>query len=103
MRHSPAFSGNSSSGAGQAVDGMLPAWTPDMLRHPILLSTVLSSLSLFACHHNEHAEGPAERAGKKVDHAAEKVKEGAEKATEKTGEAIGKAGDKVRKVTKDED
>jgi hypothetical protein len=73
-----------------------------MKRHPILLCTVLSSLSLFACSHNEHAEGPAERAGEHIDNAAEKTKEGAEKATEKTGDAIGDAGDKVRDVTKDE-
>jgi hypothetical protein len=72
------------------------------MKHPILLATVLSSLSLMACGHNEHAEGPAERAGEHVDNAAEKTKEGAEKATEKTGDAIGDAGDKVREETKDE-
>lgn len=68
-----------------------------MSRHPLLLSTVLASLSLLACHHDHPAEGPAERAGKHIDNAAEKTKEGVGNATEKTGEALEKAGDKIKK------
>jgi hypothetical protein len=73
------------------------------MRYPILLSSVLASMSLLACGgSHEPADGPAERAGEKVDNAAEETKEGAEKATEKTGEAIEDAGDKIKKETKDE-
>jgi hypothetical protein len=60
-----------------------------------------------ACHENKDAEGPMERAGKKLDHAGEKTKEGLQTAAEKTdeaahkavqatGEALGKAGDKLK-------
>lgn len=79
---------------------LLPATA--MKRYPILLTTVLSSFSLFACHHDEPAEGPAEHAGEKVDEAAHDAKEGTEKAVEKTGEAVENAGDKVKDATKDE-
>jgi hypothetical protein len=72
------------------------------MRHPLLLASVLSGLSLLACGDHRPAEGPMEHAGRKTDEAGEKVEEGAEKATEKTGDAIGDAGDKVREKTKDE-
>jgi len=73
------------------------------MRNPLLLASVLSGLSVLACGgHEEHAQGPAERAGEKIDEAGEQTKEGVEKATEKTGDAIGDAGDKVRQETKDE-
>ena len=49
----------------------------------------------FACHQNKEAEGPMERAGKKVDKAAEKTGEALETAAEKTG----KAADKAAKAT----
>ncbi len=61
------------------------------------------ALSVVACGGNkEPADGPAERAGEKVDNAAEDTKEGAEKAAEKTGEAVENAGDGVKHATKDE-
>jgi uncharacterized protein YjbJ (UPF0337 family) len=72
------------------------------MRYPIILASVLSAMPMLACHHDEPAKGPAEKAGESIDNAAEKTEEGAEKATEKTGDAIGDAGDKVRKETKDE-
>ena len=72
------------------------------MRHSILLAAVMSALCALACHNDEPAKGPAERAGESVDHAAEKTKQGVKKATEKTGDALGNAGDKVRKETKDE-
>ena len=69
----------------------------------ILFSSLMVSMSLLACGGSkEPADGPAERAGEKVDNAAEETKEGAEKAAEKTGEAVENAGDKVKEETKDE-
>lgn len=73
------------------------------MRNSILLASLLSGLSLIACGGSkEPADGPAERAGEKIDNAAEETKEGAEKATEKTGEALEEAGDKAKDATKDE-
>lgn len=72
---------------------------PSIRWSALLIVTVV----LAACGGNkEPADGPAERAGEKVDHAAEETKEGAEKASEKTGEAVENAGDKVKDATKDE-
>jgi hypothetical protein len=59
-----------------------------MSRPALLL--LLIPLAL-ACHQNKDAEGPMERAGKKVDKAAEKTGEALETAAEKTGEAADKA------------
>lgn len=73
------------------------------MRNSIFLASLLSGLSLVACGGSkEPAEGPAERAGEKIDNAAEETKEGAEKASEKTGEALENAGDKAKDATKDE-
>jgi hypothetical protein len=56
----------------------------------LLLLCLVVPLAL-ACHKNKGAEGPVERAGKKVDKAAEKTGEALETAAEKTGEAADKA------------
>lgn len=73
------------------------------MRYSTLLASVLIGIPLVACGGNkEPADGPAEKAGEKVDNAAEDTKEGAEKAAEKTGEAVENAGDKVKDATKDE-
>ncbi len=56
----------------------------------MLLLCLVVPLAL-ACHKNKEAEGPMERAGKKVDKAAEKTGKAVEKAAEKTGEAADKA------------
>ena len=50
-----------------------------------ILTFVFASLSITACDTNE---GPAERAGEKIDNAVEN-----------TGEAIEEAGDKIREKT----
>jgi hypothetical protein len=74
------------------------------MRNTMLLTSVLAGLSLVACGGNkEPADGPAERAGEKVDEAAHETKEGAEHAAEKTGEAVEDAGDKVKEETHDSD
>ena len=49
-----------------------------------------------SCHKNKDAEGPIERAGKKVDKAAEKTGQALGTAAEKTGEALEKAGSKLQ-------
>lgn len=73
------------------------------MRNSFQLLALTIGLSLAACGGNkEPADGPAEKAGEKVDNAAEDTKEGAEKAAEKTGEAVENAGDKVKDATKDE-
>ncbi|HKY37721.1 MAG TPA: hypothetical protein VJN18_17385 [Polyangiaceae bacterium] len=56
----------------------------------LLLFCLMAPLAL-ACRQNKDAEGPMERAGKKVDKAAEKTGEAVETAAEKTGEAADKA------------
>jgi hypothetical protein len=74
------------------------------------MKLVLSFVALLltgACHRNQQAEGPLERAGKHLDNAgektgralkgaAEKTGEGVEKAAHATGNALEKAGDKLR-------
>ena len=45
-------------------------------------------------------EGPAERAGKKVDEAVEKAGEKIKESAKKTGDKIEEAGDKVKESTK---
>ena len=45
-------------------------------------------------------EGPAERAGKKIDQTVEKAGENIKKSTEKAGDKIEEAGEKVRESTK---
>jgi hyperosmotically inducible protein len=44
-------------------------------------------------------DGPAERAGEKIDNAAEKVGEGAESAADKVEGAVEEAGDKIEEAT----
>lgn len=53
-------------------------------------------LGLSAC---DTSEGPAEKAGEKVDEAAEEAKESAEEAAEKVEETTEEAGDKVEEAT----
>lgn len=56
-----------------------------------LLPLILAAALAAGCHHDQGAEGPAERAGKHVDHAAEKTGAALEKAAQKTDEAAHKA------------
>jgi hyperosmotically inducible protein len=44
-------------------------------------------------------EGPAERAGKKIDQTVEKAGENIKKSTEKAGDKIEEAGEKVKEST----
>ena len=53
-------------------------------------------VSLTAC----KKEGPAERAGKKIDETVEKTGEKIKESTEKAGDKIEEAGDKVKEATK---
>jgi hypothetical protein len=45
-------------------------------------------------------EGPAERAGQKIDETVEKAGEKTKEAVEKAGDKIEEAGDKVKESTK---
>lgn len=56
-----------------------------------LASIAAVMVLLVGCHENKDAEGPAERAGKHVDHAAKKTGAALEKAAQKTGDAAEKA------------
>ena len=53
-------------------------------------------VSLAAC----KKEGPAERAGQKIDETVEKAGEKTKEAVEKAGDKIEEAGDKVKESTK---
>jgi MT0933-like antitoxin protein len=55
-----------------------------------------AATALTAC----QQEGPAERAGKKVDKAVEQAGDKVDKAAEKVGDALKQAGDKVKEATK---
>jgi hypothetical protein len=59
-------------------------------------------MSAVGCHKDRArpAEGPMERAGKKIDHAAEKTKEETTEAAEKVKEDAKDAKDTVKKKTK---
>ena len=52
--------------------------------------------ALIAC----QQEGPAEKAGKKVDQGVEKAGDKVDKAAEKVGDALKQAGEKVKEATK---
>jgi len=45
-------------------------------------------------------EGPAERAGKKIDETVEKAREKIKESAEKAGNKIEEAGEKVKEATK---
>lgn len=54
------------------------------------------SLTLAGC---DGDDGPAEKAGEKIDNAVEKAGEKVEEATDKVGDKLEEAGDKVREST----
>jgi len=58
--------------------------------------SIIIIVSFIAC----KKEGPAERAGKKIDEAVEKAGEKTKDAVEKAGDKIEEAGDKVKESTK---
>jgi hypothetical protein len=49
---------------------------------------MIGSLALAACRSDKPAEGPAERAGKKVDRAAEKTKKAGSDAADATKDTV---------------
>jgi hypothetical protein len=57
---------------------------------------VVTAIALAACHHDKPAEGPAERAGEKVDQAGADTKDAAKDAADKTGEKTEEAGEKIK-------
>ena len=74
------------------------------------VSLVLALLLANACHRDQQAQGPFERAGKHLDSAAQKTGGALKTAAEKTGEAaqmaghatgraLGRAGDKLQGKT----
>jgi len=66
-------------------------------RRSIVVLVALFALGgVFGC----EREGPAERAGEKIDETMEKAQEKTEEAVEEAGEALEKAGEEVKESTK---
>ena len=63
---------------------------------PVLAASVLG-LALTAC--DRPQEGPAEKAGKKIDQGIEQTKEAIGDTADKMGEKIEEAGDTIRDKT----
>ncbi|HEY9200379.1 MAG TPA: hypothetical protein VIQ81_02180 [Gammaproteobacteria bacterium] len=61
-----------------------------------IVALVLAANILTGCESNE---GPAEKAGEKIDNAIEQTGEKIDSAVEETGEEIEEAGDKLREKT----
>jgi hypothetical protein len=61
---------------------------------------VLFSCMIIASFSACKKEGPAERAGKKIDETVEKAGEKTKEAVEKAGDKIEEAGEKVKESTK---
>jgi hypothetical protein len=62
----------------------------------------VAALGVAACHDNKPAQGPAERAGEKVDDAAEDTKDATKEAADDTKEAAEDTKSNVERKT-DED
>lgn len=60
-----------------------------------ILVFLLFLVPLFAC----EQEGPAEKAGAKIDEAVENVKDAADDTAEKLGDKAEELGDKIEKKT----
>ena len=68
-----------------------------MKRFALLITAILATgVLLSGC---QKQEGPAEKAGKKVDQAVEKAGKAVNKAADKTGDAVEDAGDAVKDKT----
>lgn len=61
----------------------------------VVMAALLAALS--GC---QKQEGPAERAGQKIDKAVEKAGEKIDQATEKVGEKVEKAGESIQDAAK---
>lgn len=68
--------------------------------HKIFTAALAAGVFVLGSSSAGAESGPAEKAGKAIDHAAGKVAKGVSKAAEKTGEALGKAGEKIQQVAK---
>ena len=62
----------------------------------LVIFSCMIMVSFSAC----KKEGPAERAGKKMDEAVEKAGDKIKESAEKAGDKIEEAGDKVKEATK---
>ncbi|HYN54113.1 MAG TPA: hypothetical protein VES38_05360 [Methylotenera sp.] len=65
----------------------------EKLSLPVLVTLII--IGLAAC----EKQGPAERAGEKMDNAAEKMGDKIEDATDKAGDKLEDAGDKIEDKT----
>jgi hypothetical protein len=65
-----------------------------------IIASAALLLALAGCQKQE--EGPAERAGKKIDQATEKAAQQVDKATEQVGQQLEKTGEKIQDAAKDE-
>jgi len=65
-----------------------------------LWTCVLFAATAAACsHHDKPAEGPAEKAGAKLDQAGRDTKDAAKDASDKAGEKTEEAGQKIKDKT----
>jgi hypothetical protein len=64
---------------------------------PTLVFLLVASFAIAACGGKKPADGPAERAGEKVDNAAEDTKDAAKKAGQETEEAAEETKKDVKK------
>ena len=62
----------------------------------LVFFSIMIIVSFTAC----KKEGPAERAGKKIDETVEKAGDKIKKSADKAGDKIEEAGDKVKESTK---
>ena len=62
-----------------------------------MITAVLVAMPLMAC--EQAQEGPAERAGERIDEAVEQGKDSVGDAVERAGETIEESGDAVREKT----
>lgn len=62
-----------------------------------VLTTILLAMPLIAC--EQSPEGPAERAGERIDEAVEEGKETVDSTVERAGEKLEEAGDTIQEKT----
>jgi len=63
-------------------------------------AVIVMTASLAALYGCQKPEGPAEKAGQKIDKAVEKTGEKIDQTTEKLGEKVEKAGEDIKDATK---
>ena len=65
-----------------------------------MVASVVMTVLLVALSGCQKQEGPAEKAGQKIDKAVEKAGEKIDQTTEKLGEKVEKAGENIRDAAK---